>query len=102
MLDCFSRGVLHFKPASILFFRTHAQGLVLACVVFAEERGQALIEFAHGLVATDIDVVILYRAPQTLDHDVVQGPSFAIHTDFNLMGFEHTCEGFTGELASIP
>ena len=79
MLDCFLCGVLHFKPAAILFFRTHAQRLVFACVVFTEERGQPLIEFAHPLVATDINVVILYRAPETLDHDVVQGASFAVH-----------------------
>ena len=55
------------------------QSLVFAGIVFAEECGQALIEFAHGLTATDIDVVILYRAPQARDHNVFQSAAFAVH-----------------------
>lgn len=43
---------------------------MLAGVIFVEERGQALIEFGHRLVTTDIDVIILHRGLQTLGHDL--------------------------------
>ena len=88
---CYSCGVIHFESTAILFFRAHAQGLVFAGIEFTKECGQAVIEFSHDLIATDIDVVILYCAPQTLDHDVFQSASFAVHAGLNLMVFE--CAG---------
>ena len=58
---------------------------MLACIVFTEERAQALIEFAHRFIAADEYVVILYRAPEPLNHDVIQCAAFAIHTDAYIM-----------------
>ena len=63
-----------------------------AGVVFAEERGQPLIEFAHRLVVADIGIIILHGVPETLDHDVVQGPALAIHADLNTTSLEHARE----------
>ena len=74
---------------------------MLAGVVFAEERGQALVELVHRLIAPDINVVILHRAPQALDHDIVQGTSFAIHANVDAMAPEHAREGLAGELAAL-
>ena len=80
---------------------THAQALMSAGVVFAEECGQPLIQLTHGFIATDVDVVILHCAPESLDHDVVQSPAFAIHTDLDLMGLEHARKGLASELAAL-
>ena len=74
---------------------------MLACVVFEEERAQALVEFAHCFVAADEDVVILHRAPEPLDHDVVQGSAFAIHADADPMAFQYSGEGVAGVLAAL-
>ena len=101
MNNCFSRGILHFESAAILLFGTHAQPLMLAGVVFAKERGQPLIQLIHGFVAKDINVVILHRAPEPLDHDVVQSVVFAVHADFDAMSLQRPREGFAGELATL-
>jgi hypothetical protein len=37
----------------------------------------------YGLVVVDIDVLILQRAPESLDEDIVEGPSSAVHADGN-------------------
>ena len=78
MLDGFSCGILHSEFIAKLIFRAHAQGLVFALVVFAEEGGQALMEFADRLVAPDMNIIILHGVPQSFNHNVVQSASFAI------------------------
>ena len=70
-----------------------------------------MMEFRHGFVTPDVDVVVFDRAPQALDHDVVHGSAHGglalqvfgrcIHADFYSVGFKHSSEGLTGELASL-
>jgi len=52
--NSFSRGVLPFESNAIFLLGAHTQALMLAGVVFAEERRQALIQLGHCLVAADI------------------------------------------------
>ena len=80
---------------------THAQRLVLAGVVFAEERAQALVEFVHRFIAADEDVVILYCAPKPLDHDVVQCSAFAVHADSYPPAVQNSGERVAGILAAL-
>ena len=52
------------------------------------------------LIATNIDVVILYPASQALDHDVAQSTSFTVHADYNTIAFEYPGEGINSKLAA--
>ena len=73
-----------------------------ACsIVFTEERAQALVEFAHRFIGADEDVVILYCAPKSLDHDVVQCTAFAIHTGAYIMALQNTSKGVAGIFAAL-
>ena len=74
---------------------------MLAPVVFDKKSFEAPVEFHHGFVSPDVDVVVFDRAPETFNHHVVQGPAFTVHADFYPMGFENPCEGFTGKLATL-
>jgi len=38
-----------------------------------------------------MDVVILHRAPEPPDHDIVRSPVFAVHTDFFLSDLNRKC-----------
>jgi hypothetical protein len=74
---------------------------MLAGIVFTEELTQALIEFTHRFIGADEDVVILYRAPEPLDHDVIQCAAFAIQTDAYIMALQNPGKGVGGILASL-
>ena len=74
---------------------------MLASIVFIEERAQALIEFAHRFIAADEDIIILHRAPESLDHDVIQCAAFAIHTDAYIMALQHSSKGLAGILTAL-
>jgi len=74
---------------------------VFTSVVFGKEGLKPTIESHHGFVASDVDVVILHRAPEPLDHDVVQCSPLAIHADLHIMGLQHIGEGFAGELTAL-
>jgi len=37
----------------------------------------------YGVVVVDIDVLILQRAPESLDEDIVEGSPSAVHADGN-------------------
>ena len=48
-----------------------------------------------------IQALVLDTAPQSLDEDVVQSPSPAIHTDANTLDLESAGEGLTGKLTTL-
>ena len=58
------------------------EALVQALVVVELEVGlQSLLQFRDGGVVHEIDVLVLDRAPQAFDEDVVQGTAPTVHAD---------------------
>jgi len=55
---------------------------VQALVVVEPEVGlQSFLQFRDGGVVHEIDVLVLDRAPQAFDEDVVQGTAPTVHAD---------------------
>jgi hypothetical protein len=49
----------------------------------------------------EIDFLILHQTPQALDHDVVHGPSPAIHADSDIVVLEPPGKGFASILRAL-
>lgn len=49
----------------------------------------------------EIDVLVLDRAPETLDEDIVMGSTSPIHTDANVGRNQNRCERLGRELAAL-
>ena len=54
-------------------------------VVVPEIRAEAGNQIFYGLIVFEVNVFILYRAPQAFDHDVVCGSSLTVHADLYLV-----------------
>ena len=67
-------------------------------VVEVEIGTYTRFQLPHGLVALQVDVLVLEAPPQTLHPDVVQGPLLSIHAHLNVMVSKHILEHFRGEL----
>ena len=48
-------------------------------------------------INVQVDSFILQRAPEPFDEDVISETPFAVHADFDVPGFEHGRECFTGK-----
>lgn len=74
---------------------------MFASVIFTKEGFKPTVKLHHGFVTTDVDVIVFDRAPEAFDHDVVQSPTFAVHADPNVVGFEHVGECLASELTTL-
>jgi hypothetical protein len=80
---------VHFSysvPAAIVqLSRSYvSEGLVESLsIVKNKVSADPLPRIPYGLVVVDIDVLILQRAPESLDEDIVEGPSPPVHADGN-------------------
>ena len=70
-------------------------------VVVIEELPESGGQLLHGFVVLEIDVIVLHRAPQALDHDVVGGPAFSVHANFDIVVFKHAGIGGAGILRAL-
>ena len=52
-------------------------------------------------IYVQVDSLILQRAPEPFDEDVVPETSFAVHADFDVPSLEHGRECFTCKLAAL-
>lgn len=64
----------------------------------AADRGAGL---ADGLVSLQVDLLVLDRAPEPLDEDVVAPGASAVHADGDTGLEQHFGEGLAGELRSL-
>src|SRR5450759_1474642 len=73
----------------------------LALVVEIEVAGQGLSGNRNGVVAMQVNFLILDALPQPFDEDVIAPAALAIHADLDAMLFEEADESGTGELAAL-
>ena len=48
-----------------------------------------------------IDTFVFHRSPETFYKDVIESPTFTIHTNCDLMIFQYICEVMAGELRAL-
>ena len=70
-------------------------------VVEAEVAGETCPKLGGRFVGTQVHVLVLDAAPQTLDEHVVHPSALAIHADRNGVALEHVGERLTGELGPL-
>ena len=62
---------------------------------------QASFERFDRSIFVDIDVLVLERAPEPFNKDIVQGTTTAIHTYSDSGSFQASRKGVSGELNSL-
>ena len=67
----------------------------------AEVGLKPLSEISNAVVGVEVDMLVLHRAPEPFDKDVVHPPSFAIHADLDLVGLQDAGELLAGELTPL-
>lgn len=72
-----------------------------AGIVEAQVSADRPARFADASVGVQVDFLVLHRAPQPLDHDIVAPGAAAVHADGNLFSHQNTGEGLAGELAAL-
>ena len=58
-------------------------------------------QICDAVVGVQINMLVLHRAPEPFNKDVVHPSSFAIHADRNVVRLQDTGELFTGELTPL-
>ena len=67
----------------------------------AEVGLKPCLQISNAVVGVQVNMLVLHRAPESLDKDVVHPSSFAIHADCNVVRLQDACELFAGELAPL-
>ena len=75
-----------------------ARGRTLG-VVIGDPAAEASPQIRAGLEGMEIDALILQRAPEPLDEDIVHPPAPAVHADADLGLAQHAGEGLRGTTA---
>ena len=55
-------------------------------------------QFSHAVVAVESDLFIFQATPKTLDKEIIHPPTFAIHTDQNIIFLQLADPILSGEL----
>jgi hypothetical protein len=72
-----------------------------AAIVEIEISAQRLPDVGNGVVAVQVNLLVLDRFSEALDEDVVPPAALAIHADLNAVLLKQANEGGTGELAAL-
>lgn len=64
-----------------------------SAIVEIEIAGQRLPYLGNGVVAVQVNLLVLDRFPETLDEDVVSSAPLAIHADLNAVLLKQANEG---------
>ena len=67
----------------------------------AEVGLKPCLQISNAVVGVQVNMLVLHRAPESLDKDVVHPSSFAIHADCNVVRLQDAGELFAGELAPL-
>jgi hypothetical protein len=62
---------------------------------------QSRSQIRKAVVGVQVDMLVLYRAPEALDKDVVHPSSFAIHADLDAVCLQDAGEVLAGKLGSL-
>ena len=82
--------------------RTTAQAPMTSQVIVVREVSpQPDPGLGWHLVVSQIDVLVLHRPPQPLDHNVVERTPDAVHADRDLRTAQHASKRLGGELAAL-
>lgn len=82
--------------------RAVRQALVRACrVVEVEVAVQPLPYCRHRLVLVEVEMLVLHRAPQAFNEDVVKDPPASVHTDVHPRRFQYTREAVCRKLTAL-
>ena len=68
----------------------------------AEVGLKPLSEIRNAVIGVQVDMLVLHRAQEPFDKDVVHPSSFAVHADRNVVGLQDAGELLTGESYSLP
>ncbi len=77
------------------------RGMRPARVIEVEVRCELSASLGDALVGMQIDVLLLDAAPQSLDDDVVDPATLAVHADLDALVFQDIHEIGAGELAAL-
>jgi len=75
--------------------------MVSVVVVEGEIVTQTSQQSRNCRILPYIDVLVLDRAPETLDEDIVVGTASSIHTDADASGSQNRCECLRRELTAL-
>ena len=67
----------------------------------AEIGFKPLSEISNAVVGVQVDMLVLHRAPESFDKDVVHPPSFSVHADRNVVRLQDAGELLAGELSAL-
>lgn len=70
-------------------------------VVEPKVSRQSGVHLAQTLILLGIHLLVLHRASQAFDEDVIQGTALAIQADADLLALQHAGEGLAGELTAL-
>lgn len=70
-------------------------------VVESKVREKSTVEIIAVIINVQVNMLVLDRAPQPLDENIVDGPSPAIHADLYGMVFQTVDIHIGGELAAL-
>ncbi len=62
---------------------------------------QSFVQIGYAVVLLKIDFLIFQRPPKSFNEHVVDRSPISIHTDLNLVLFEHRSEPIAGELNTL-
>ena len=63
----------------------------------AEVGLKPLPEISNAVVGVQVNMLVLHRAPESLDKDVVHPSTLAVHADCNVVCLQDAGELFTGD-----
>ncbi len=72
-----------------------------SAIVEIEISTDGLPRLRHGVVGSQVDLLVFDRTPQALDQDVVPPSPFAVHADLDVVRRQHAGEGSPGKLAAL-
>jgi len=70
-------------------------------IVEVEVAADRCARLGRGVVGSEIHLLVLDAAPQTLDEDIVPPGALAVHADGNAIFDQHASECLAGELAAL-
>lgn len=70
-------------------------------VIESEVTLQSLLEFLHGLIILEIDILILEAPPEPLYEDIVERSIAPVHADSDTVFFKDADEGFRCKLTAL-
>src|SRR5437899_9612336 len=93
----FDQALAPYRHRGAVAVRLMRAGLIVEADPFAD-TGFGLATLA---IALEIDILMLQRAPQPLDEDIVHPAAATIHRDLDASLSERASEGRAGELAAL-